>query len=86
MIDPKQRLEYEVRLKHPKRGYETDYANGRKSAIYLMCISCMGDMISEVSKCTNYTCPLWRYRPGSGNRIPPKGSIPTKEEYEKLLK
>ena len=47
MVSPQKSVEYEIRLKHPKHGLAVDYGNGRKSAIYLMCLACVGDMISD---------------------------------------
>jgi len=82
----KDTVEYDLRIRHPKHGYNVDYGNGRKSAIYLMCLACMGNMISEVSKCTSYQCSLWKFRPGSGTKVRPKGLVPTEQEYKDLMK
>ena len=84
-MNPKETLEYDLRLKNPTRGLETDYGGSRSSAIDLFCLACMGASIGSVSYCKSYTCSLWRFRPGSGKTDRPDGTVPTKEEYEKLI-
>lgn len=87
----KNRQEYIIRCKRPTKGLEVDYGNGRKSAIHLACFNCMGlnekdqIQISHVEKCEGYHCPLWRYRPGKGNRTLPAGIVPTEDEYKAMI-
>ena len=78
------RLETDVRLKHPKLGHDADYKNSRSAAIKVFCITCMGGSRSDVKKCESFECPLWQFRPGATKGIKPNG-IPTKEHYQKLI-
>ena len=80
-MDPKQTLAYEIRLKNPGRGLEADYKNGRSSAIELFCLECMGGSVQTVGLCKSYSCPLWRFRPGTGTKVRPNGFVPSQEEY-----
>jgi hypothetical protein len=73
----------QVRLKHPKKGFAADYGGSRSAAIDIFCIACIGSS-NEAKGCKSYTCPLWRYRPGSDKSLPPKG-IPSKEEYKEAI-
>lgn len=44
-------------------------------AIKLHCLECVGFQRDEVTTCTGYACPLWRYRPYQpkpGKGEPPK--------------
>jgi hypothetical protein len=82
----KDRIEYRIRLKRPHIALECDYGSGRKAAINLMCLSCMGGSISGVSGCKSYSCPLWRFRPNPLSVNRPKDIIPSKEELEILIK
>jgi len=34
----------------------------RKAAIRCFCLECCGWVAEEVERCTDTTCPLWRYR------------------------
>lgn len=78
-------VEQEVRLKYPKSGYQCDYKNSRNHAIRLFCLACMGESISTVSACKSYSCPLWKFRPGTGSKILPKGIIPDESKYQELM-
>lgn len=86
MLNHKNTLAYELRLKHPRRGIQADYKNGRTAAIELFCLECMGGQPGLVSNCQSFRCPLWRFRPGSSKLVRPIGCVPTEEEYKELLK
>lgn len=81
-----------IRRKRPSRAYEVDYKNGRKAAIDLNCFNCVGltktdgISIADVEKCDSYECFFWRYRPGKGTRVLPKGTVPTAKEYLDAIK
>lgn len=79
------KFEYELRLKDPNRALKADYENSRSAAIDLHCRACVGGSVAEVGNCNDQLCALWKYRPGSGNKVRSKDSIPTKETYLYLI-
>ena len=38
-------------------------SGGRANAIKAMCLTCVGYDRSEITNCTGFACPLWKYRP-----------------------
>jgi hypothetical protein len=36
---------------------------GRANAIKAMCMTCVGYDRKEITNCTGFRCPLWKYRP-----------------------
>jgi len=78
----------DLRKKHPKRGLQIDYKNGRTAAIELFCLHCMGggpDAAASAKACQSYTCPLWRFRYGATKGQIPPITLPTQEWYQKKI-
>lgn len=38
-------------------------SGGRQNAIRAQCLVCVGYLRLEITNCTGWSCPLWRYRP-----------------------
>jgi hypothetical protein len=34
-----------------------------RKAIKAMCLACVGFKRAEITNCTGFSCPLWKYRP-----------------------
>ncbi len=50
-----------IRARQPAM-WERAKTGSRKAAIRLACLECMGGVQSEVARCTDRECPLYRYR------------------------
>jgi hypothetical protein len=48
--------------------------NSPMAAVRLFCLACMGGSASEVAKCTDKVCSLWRFR--YGKRPTPRKVVP----------
>lgn len=77
-------LENEVRVSRPQLGQKADYCGGRKAAIQLFCLSCVGGIRADVVACQSFSCPLWQFRPGSKKGVRPPG-IPTDTQYQEMI-
>lgn len=42
-------------------------SGGRTNAIKAMCLACVGYDREAIRNCTGFSCPLWKYRPFTGN-------------------
>jgi len=45
---------------------------GRKLALKIMCMECMGYERKEIAQCLSTACPLHRLRPFQRAQVPPK--------------
>ncbi|MDE3023696.1 MAG: hypothetical protein KGI54_17920 [Pseudomonadota bacterium] len=62
-------LENEVNISH--RGIIARAYSGTASprqAIKAMCLECVGEIRADITSCTGYLCPLWKFRPYTKQR------------------
>ena len=55
-------IRHELHRRFPKAALGAYHGNSKVSGIKLMCPGSRGET-REVKKCSDSTCPLWRFRP-----------------------
>jgi hypothetical protein len=84
-INTEGNVNMDLRKKHSKLAMSIDYGNSKKAAIHLFCFGCMSDKRADIKNCWDFSCPLWKQRPGATKDQQPPIVLPTKEWYQKKI-